>query len=112
MDTEIPCSAESPIYLPPLPVPPGSEPQTEEAADLPVRSSAEARLLRRLLKMADGYRASHALRQAVEMYFQLAERHPDTPEASQARDRLFEIGEGYERAGELRQARGIYERLL
>ena len=79
---------------------------------LPVQPEAANPLLTRLLKIADGYRAEKALRQAIEIYFELAENHPATPAAQQAQKRLTEIGEQYERSGEFRQARGIYERLL
>jgi tetratricopeptide (TPR) repeat protein len=73
---------------------------------------ASAMLLNRLLKMADGYQAANALHQAAEMYFELVDRHPDTLEAVQARKCLIGLGENYERKGELRQARSIFERLL
>ena len=69
-------------------------------------------LLNRLLKMADGYQATNAPHQAAEMYFELIDCHPDTLEAVQARKGLIEISEGYERSGNLRQARSIYERLF
>lgn len=69
-------------------------------------------LLSRLLKIADGYRAEYAHRQAMEMYFELVENHPHTPEGQRARETLLEIGECYERNGEFRQARSLYERLL
>ena len=69
-------------------------------------------LLTHLLRIADGYRAENALRQAIEIYFELVENHPDTPEATQANQRLTEIGEQYERSGEFRQARSLYKRLL
>ena len=69
-------------------------------------------LLNRLLKMADGYQATNAPHQAAEMYFELIDCHPNTLEAIQARKGLIEISEGYERSGNLRQARSIYERLF
>ena len=69
-------------------------------------------LLNRLLKMADGYQATNAPHQAAEVYFELIDCHPDTLEAVQARKGLIEISEGYERSGNLRQARSIYERLF
>lgn len=73
---------------------------------------SDRRLLARLLHMAELYRSEKALRQAVEIFFELAEHHDDTPEAAEARQQLLEIGDLYEKSGEFRQARGIYERLL
>jgi tetratricopeptide (TPR) repeat protein len=73
---------------------------------------ADSVLLKRLLEMADGYQATNAPHQAAEMYFELVDCHPDTLEAVQARQGLIEISERYERNGDLRQARSIYERLL
>ena len=72
----------------------------------------EAEVLERLLKMADRYCAENALRQAIEIYLELAEVHEGTPEARKALERLMRIAEQYECTGERRQARGIYERLL
>jgi len=72
----------------------------------------DPRLLDRLLKLADAYRAEDALRQATEMYFELAETYPHTPQGDQALKWLLSIAEHYEHAGARRQARSIYERLL
>ncbi len=72
----------------------------------------ESSLLARLLRMADGYRRENAPRQAIHLYFQVMNEHPDSPEGKQAREWLLEIGEQYERNGELRQARSLYEQLL
>lgn len=82
-------------YVPPAPPPPAPSP-----------------LLKRLLRMADEYRANDGLRQAMEMYFELAEAHEDTPEGIQAAARLLDIAERFERDGKARQARAMYERLL
>jgi hypothetical protein len=46
------------------------------------------------------------------MYFELVRVHPGTPQADQAEERLLEVARAFELAGELRQARGIYEQLL
>ena len=81
-------------------------------AAVPVQPEAANPLLTHLLRIADGYRAENALRQAIEIYFELVENHPHMPEAQQARHRLTEIGEQYERSGEFRQARSLYQRLL
>jgi lipopolysaccharide biosynthesis regulator YciM len=66
----------------------------------------------RLLRMADGYRRAGAPNQAIEMYFELVERDGETPEGQKAREGLMTLCEEYERAGKLRQARALYERLL
>ncbi len=69
-------------------------------------------VLARLLRMADGYRRSGAPHQAIEMYFELVDRHGDTAEGEQAHARLMDVCEQYEREGKMRQARSLYERLL
>ena len=46
------------------------------------------------------------------MYFELVRQHAESPQALQAEERLLEVAQNYEKAGELRQARGIYEQLL
>jgi hypothetical protein len=69
-------------------------------------------LLSRLLKIAEGYCKEKAIRQAVEIYFEMVETQSHTPEALVAREELLRIGEQYERNGEFRQARSLYERLL
>jgi hypothetical protein len=69
-------------------------------------------VLAHLLKMADGYLAAHAVRQAVAIYFEVLEEYSDTQEAGRARERLLEIADDYEKAGEFHQARSIYERML
>lgn len=73
---------------------------------------AEDRILEGLLRMADTYRATGSLRQGVEIYFELAHSHSGTTQAAAAVMRLLDVARGYEDAGELRQARGIYEHLL
>ncbi|MCY2989353.1 MAG: hypothetical protein NTY19_15975 [Planctomycetota bacterium] len=69
-------------------------------------------ILSRLLRMADGYRSSGSPKQAIEMYFELAERNAESLAGRQACDRLVKIAEEYEQQGLARQARSIYERLL
>jgi tetratricopeptide (TPR) repeat protein len=76
------------------------------------RLDSQARVLPRLLAMADTYRASGSLRQAIEMYFELMRDYNDSPQAITSEERLLEIANSYVRSGELRQARGIYDRLL
>jgi len=69
-------------------------------------------LLPRLLNIAEGYRAEGSLRQAMDIYFDLVEKYPRTPEACRAQEILLLIGERHERQGEFHQARSLYERLL
>jgi len=61
--------------------------------------------------MADRYLAENALRQALEMYFEMLEKRNDIGTAKQARERLMGIAEEWELAGKRRQARAIYERM-
>ncbi|HEX8199339.1 MAG TPA: tetratricopeptide repeat protein [Isosphaeraceae bacterium] len=75
-------------------------------------SPRELRILTRLLALADTYRAGGSLRQAISMYLELVQDHPDTPQAQRAEDRLLEIARDYEEAGELRSARSLYEILI
>jgi len=74
--------------------------------------SSRARILDGLLRMADSYRDSGSLRQAIEMYFELIHDHDGESRAVIAEERLLDIARSYEEAGELRQARSIYEHLL
>ena len=99
----------NPAVPPPLETP--SVPGQEESLP-PVPNAFGSALRARLLSMADGYRLTNAPHQALEMYFELLACHPDTPEAAQAQSRLLEIGDRYERYGEPRQARSIFERLM
>ncbi len=46
------------------------------------------------------------------MLWKLAEEHPDSLEAATAKAELMAMADGYERAGNVRQARGMYERLM
>lgn len=94
---------EPPIPLPD-PSPVGLEPRP--------LSSPDTQVLTRLLRMADSYRDGGGLRQALEIYWELVERHGDTPVGELARGRLLGICEQYEREGKFHQARAMYERLL
>lgn len=83
------------------------QPEVADECDL-----AEGRILDGLLRMADLYRSNGSLRQAIEMYFSLVHKYTGTPQAADAVLRLLDVARGYEDAGELRQARGLYEHLL
>ena len=71
-----------------------------------------SKVLPRLLAMADGYLKSGAIRQALEMYFDLYTQYEDTPEAALAEDRILEVARIHELNGEMHLARAIYERLV
>ncbi len=73
---------------------------------------AHAGLLKRLLDMADAYRAEGNVHQAIELYFALVESYPSTPQVRPALARLMDIADVYEATGERHQARSLYERLL
>ncbi len=103
--SEVPRSPSPPITLPPLRSPAVGKPDETD-------SSARLRVIARLLALADTYRETGSLRQSIELYFELVRQHAETPHALMAEDRLMEIARSYELAGELRQARGIYEQLL
>jgi hypothetical protein len=83
------------------------QPEVADECDL-----AQDRILDGLLRMADLYRSNGSLRQAIEMYFSLVHNYTGTPQAADAVLRLLDVARGYEDAGELRQARGLYEHLL
>jgi hypothetical protein len=69
-------------------------------------------MLSKLLSIGDIFRAENSIRQAISIYFDLAEKHSGTPEAYDALERLLDIAAQYEDAGEIRQALSLYERLL
>jgi hypothetical protein len=86
--------------------PPPGEPVTEFS----IHSATP--LLSKMLQIADRFRAEDSPREAMAMYFDLAEGYPGTPEAYDALERLLAIASRYEDDGDLRQARSLYERLL
>jgi Flp pilus assembly protein TadD len=104
----------------PIPLPGHGTPVislTDRPAAAPAEPTASAvspanPLLARLLAIADGYRTAGNFRQAIEVFLTLIDDHPDSSEARQARAMLLEIGAWYERHGDFRQARSLYERLL
>ena len=83
-----------------------------QPAEVERRREAESPVLAHLLEIADGYFAAGAIHQAMEIYFELASEHDDTPEGMQAGDRLMNLARRYVSAGKLHQARAIYERLV
>ncbi len=68
--------------------------------------------LERLLAMAKRYRKEGQVREAMEMFWELAESHSDTTQGDAAKELLLEMAAGYERDGSPRLARSIYERIL
>ena len=80
-------------------------------AEAPARDP-RSKVLPRLLRMADSYLRTGALRQALEMYFDLYRNHEDSPEAATAEDRILEVAAIHEENGELHLARAIYEQLI
>lgn len=84
----------------------------DEVRPTSLPASPESSVLSRLLRMADNYRSANMLRQALEIYWDLAENHSSTPEAQQARQRLLAICEWYETQGKLHHARAMCQRMM
>ena len=68
--------------------------------------------IERLLAMSQQYRSDGKIREAMELYWELAEDHPQTDEAAVAKAMLLELATRYERNGAPHMARSIYERFL
>ena len=92
----------------PLPV---DAPYQMPVAEAPARDP-RSKVLPRLMRMADSYLRTGALRQALEMYFDLYRNHEGSPEAAKAEDRILEVAAIHEENGELHLARAIYEQLI
>ncbi len=69
-------------------------------------------VLDRLLVMANAYRSEGHDRQAMELYWELAEDYPGTLQSDAARAVLLELASSYAGNGVRHLARSIYERLL
>ncbi len=65
-----------------------------------------------LLAMAEQYGSVGSLRQAGDIFWMLAEEHPEAPQAEVARGMLRGLAHEYERDGHAHEARAIYERLM
>ena len=98
-----------PTMVVPVVIPPTPGPAKDE--DEPI-SPQRRILLEHLIDMADYYSFSGSPRQAIELYFELVIDHAGTEQSVQASERLLAVARQYKNNGELRQARGIYERLL
>ena len=98
----------------------GVTPRRSKPAALRVRgpvkpeagTGANQALLGRLLAMAQRYRSEGNLGQAMDLYWELAEDYPGTPEADAASVMLLELAASYERNEARHMARSMYERLL
>ena len=118
MDPEIAHAEETPAGLDGLPADLSAEAEAKaEGVGAAVAVGSEhvehdSPVLRRMMRMADRYRAENLTREATEMYFALLKRAGDAPETAHVQERLLEIAEEYESVGEPHQARGIYDRLL
>jgi hypothetical protein len=73
---------------------------------------AEAALLQRLLALARWHAARGEVRQAEDIYWDLADEHAGTAEGAAARQWLMELADCSLRAQAPHVARAIYERLL
>lgn len=108
--------AEASASPAPVVIPPTSRPVEIESAvalvEVVEAPRSRSRVLDGLLRMADTYRVNGAMHQALELYFSLIGEHEGSPQAEEAVDRVLDIAARYEQAGELRQARSIYEQLL
>ena len=101
----------TPTMVVPVVVPPTRRP-TDDDDDFETIPPQRKLVLDHLLSMAEQYASSGSFRQAIELYFTLVVEHGGSDQAVQACDRLIAIAEGYQKHGELRLARGIYERVL
>ena len=81
---------------------------TSPAADTGVKRM----LLDRLFSMAQRFRSEGKLREAMELYWELAEEQPGSAEASAASAMLLELAADYERNEAPHMARSIYQRLI
>lgn len=88
--------------------PAAAQPAAQPAPQPAARPAARLRLL----QMAQRYHAEGAVRQAMEIYWQLLEDHDGTEEARHAEEHIVAIAEAYERDGARHIAKSIYERLL
>jgi hypothetical protein len=89
---------------------PATTTETQPAHNVP--PAPRSRVLPRLLAMGDTYFRAGSLRQALDLYFDLARNHPETPEATEAEDRILELARLHEENGELHLARAIYEQMI
>ncbi len=101
--------SNQPMMVAPVVIPPTPRPTEDENEPI---SPQRKMLLEHLIDMADQYSLGGSPRQAIELYFELVIDHAGTEQSVQACERLLAVARQYKNNGELRQARGIYERLL
>jgi hypothetical protein len=87
-------------------------PKTDLSAATDANAMVIRMLLERLLAMAQRYRHDGAIREAMELYWEIAEEYPQTPEAAMSRAVLLDLAVSFERHAAPHMARSIYERLL
>ena len=85
---------------------------TSPAATPAALSGAKLMLLDRIFAMAQRFRSEGKLREAMELYWELAEEQAGTAEADAASAMLLELAAGYERTEAPHMARSIYQRLM
>ena len=86
--------------------------KTGEATSPAAPTGAKLMLLDRLFAMAERFRSEGKLREAMELYWELAEEQAGTAEADAASAMLLELAAGYERTEAPHMARSIYQRLM
>ena len=86
--------------------------KTGGAASPAANAGAKLMLLDRVLAMAKRFHAEGKLREAMELYWELAEERTGTAEANAANAMLLELAAGYERNAAPHMARSIYLRLM
>jgi outer membrane protein assembly factor BamD (BamD/ComL family) len=83
-----------------------------QSADFPAGPSSEYAILNRLLGMARAYRDEGSVNNAMDIFWQLVDEYPDTPQAEHSKNALLEIAVQYEKDDLRHPAYAIYERLL
>jgi pentatricopeptide repeat protein len=109
-------SLDAPAELSPVTFPPRAQSAMSTATPVQaahaVPPAPRSRALHRLLAMADSYLREGSIRQALEMYYDMMNRHPETAEALQAEERILEVARLHEEAGEFHNARAIYDQMV
>ena len=86
--------------------------KTSGATSPAAHTGAKLMLLDRVLTMAKRFHAEGKLREAMELYWELAEERTGTAEANAANAMLLELAASYERNAAPHMARSIYLRLM
>lgn len=72
----------------------------------------DCRVLDQLLALARHYLQSGSRRQAMDIFWSLLHRHPQTTQARGAAEELLQLARRYEHEGMTQIARDIFDRLL